>query len=75
MTNNSWKSDQDKASCPNCYDPIPGPGFITPSGVRVCDAGCASGWMRGERHLEYLKIVARLCALLKGTKPMPAVSP
>lgn len=50
--------------CPNCYDPIHGHGVVTPSGVRVCDAMCASGWMRGERHLEYLKIVAKLQALL-----------
>ena len=49
--------------CPNCYGPIPGPGKVTPTRVRVCDDQCVEGWMNGEEHLKFLEVVRELRAL------------
>lgn len=50
--------------CPNCYEQLPRDASTTPTGVRVCDALCISGWMNGERHLVYLETVRKLKALI-----------
>lgn len=53
-----------KPRCPNCNDELPEPPVYTPTGIRVCDGQCVTGWMNGERHLEYLKTVRDLNALI-----------
>jgi len=56
--------ESDQTRCPNCYDPMPDVATVTATGVLVCCATCARGWMNGERHLKFLETVKKLRVLI-----------
>jgi hypothetical protein len=50
---NQFKSKE--PTCPNCDEPLPNVATVTATGVLVCCADCARGWMNGERTASLLK--------------------